>query len=146
MSSCRSLPARAAFMKASFFSKHGSLWIKCQRIAEIIPDTPVPAIMLRTKVRWADCKMVSNDWSQTTDGQTIVADRMEEVQVRRREFRGQSSEDRRTKRSDKKDMVYVTKASQGYENLKIVCGLVSYLQTTCTKKNREFAYNYAEVG
>lgn len=43
------------------------------------------------------------------------------------------------------EIVYVTKASQGYANLKIVCFLVSCLQTTCTKENREFAYNRAEV-
>lgn len=63
--------------------------MKCRPIAKIIPDTPVPAIMPRMKVRGVDCKIVSNVLSQTTNGQTI-ADIEREAW-----FGGQSSEDRR---------------------------------------------------
>lgn len=52
-----------------------SFRINRQPIAEIIPDSPVPAIMLRVKVRGVDCKIVSNNLSQIRNGQNLVADR-----------------------------------------------------------------------
>lgn len=66
---------------------------------------------------------------------------------KKKEFRGQTTtECRKRFLGGQKDGTRRNGiCDQGSDNLKIVCFLVSYLQTTCTKKNREFAYHCAEV-
>ena len=83
-----------------FSIKYGSLCMRCQPMAEIIPVNPIPAITLRIIVTECDCKIFSNNLSQIANKQTISAVRRAVLGTETKTDQRQNPNDRRGPRID----------------------------------------------